>query len=258
VTRLLILAGPPASGKTCFARGLARTLRGDGWDVAHVEADAIRGFLWQGEFKPRLEKVARRAFLRVVETLLEEELDLVIADDTNYYASMRRELAKLALEREAPWGIVWLDVPLRECLRRNAERGRPVPDEVVKRLHERFEPPDPDRWWERRALRLDDAEVTEEVLEFVRSGLEVQRPRREGRERRPTPESVDEVDQATRKVMGEIMRRAAEEGTASQELGEVLSRIRREIVSECDDPEEAVERFRERAEEVLRKWSGGD
>jgi len=256
VTRLLILAGPPASGKTCFATELAASLRRKGWDVAHVEADAIRGFLWRGRFRPRLEGVARRTFLRAVEALLEEGLDLVIADDTNYYASMRRELARLALEREVPWGIAWLDVPLEECLRRNADRGRPVPDEVVRRLHERFEPPNPDRWWERSALRLTEPEVTDRVLRFVRSGLSVHRP--EERERRPHPESVDEVDRATRRAMGEIMKRAAREGKASQRLGEILSRIRREIASECDDPEEAVRRFRERAEEVLRRWSGGD
>ncbi|WP_168168642.1 MULTISPECIES: L-seryl-tRNA(Sec) kinase [unclassified Methanopyrus] len=253
--RLLILTGPPGSGKTCFAQGLARELRQEGWRVAHVEADTLRGFLWD-EFDPKLEQVARKLFLKSVETCLDAELDLVVADDTNYYSSMRRELALLAMERRVPWGIVYLRVDLDTCLRRNRERGEPIPEEVVRRIYEKFEPPEPDRWWERATLVLDDSRVSDEVLEFVESGLRVEKPKK--RRRRADASSVNEVDVRTRRVMGELMRRLSETGAATQELGRKLSELRREIVSSVEDPEKAVREFRRRAEEVIRECLNGD
>ncbi|WP_456481671.1 L-seryl-tRNA(Sec) kinase [Methanopyrus sp.] len=253
--RLLILTGPPGSGKTCFARELTRELRRKGWRVAHVEADALRGFLWD-EFDPELERVARKLFLKSVEACLDAELDLVIADDTNYYSSMRRELALLALEREVPWGTVYLRADLDTCLRRNRERGEPVPEEVVRKIYDKFEPPEPGRWWERATLILDDPRVSEEALEFVESGLRVERPKR--RRRRTDPSSVNEADVRTRRVMGELMRKLSETGAATRELGRKLSELRREVVSSVEDPEEAVREFRRRAEEVIRECLRGN
>ncbi len=224
-----------------------------------MEADALRGFLWDefNEFDPKLERVARELFLRSVETCLDAELDLVIADDTNYYSSMRRELAFLALEREVPWGIVYIRASLDTCLRRNRERGEPIPEEVVRRIYDKFEPPEPDRWWERTSLVLDDPRVSEKTLEFVRSNLRVEKPKRQ-RRRGTDISSVNEVDIRTRQVMGELMRKLSEEGTVTQELGRKLSEIRREIVSSVEDPEEASREFRRRAEEVIRECLRGN
>ena len=52
--------------------------------------------------------------------------------------------------------IVYMVCTTDEGLRRNAERGLPVPQDTVKRMHESAEPPNPKgNWWEANSIVLD-------------------------------------------------------------------------------------------------------
>ena len=52
--------------------------------------------------------------------------------------------------------IVYMVCSTDEGLRRNAERGLPVPQDTVKRMHEAAEPPNPKgNWWEANSIVVE-------------------------------------------------------------------------------------------------------
>jgi len=116
MTRLLITRGLPASGKTTFARKLQP-------QVVRVNRDDLRRMM-HGErlFTQRSEAQVTQAQRAAVEALLRAHGD-VIVDDTNLRAKTVREWAELAARFGASFEVHdFTDVPLAECVRRDAER----------------------------------------------------------------------------------------------------------------------------------------
>src|SRR3982751_2147846 len=134
MTRLLITRGLPASGKTTFARKLQP-------NVVRVNRDDLRRMLHgQRLFTQWAEGQVTHAQRAAVEALLRAHAD-VIVDDTNLRAKTVREWAELAAKFGASFEVHdFTDVPLAECVRRDAER--PVEDQVgaepIKRMFDRY------------------------------------------------------------------------------------------------------------------------
>ena len=134
MTRLIITRGLPASGKTTFARELQP-------DVVRVNRDDLRRML-HGErlFTQRAEWQVTLVQRAQVEALLRAGIDVCV-DDTNLRAKTVREWAKLAARFGASFEVHdFTDVPLAECLRRDAarpERDR-VGAEAIQRMHDRY------------------------------------------------------------------------------------------------------------------------
>ena len=125
---LVCLCGIPGAGKTTFARSLSQQ---------HQPAVVVSF----DEFS------SRALALNAVSAALSSSPPggTVVADHTNYYRSMRRELRRLARDSEALFVEVALDPPLAECLARNDSRVGParIDPALVVRMHARFErPPD--------------------------------------------------------------------------------------------------------------------
>src|SRR5690349_9542591 len=134
MTRLLITRGLPASGKTTFARKLQP-------QVVRVNRDDLRRML-HGErlFTQRAEAQVTQAQRAAVEALLRAHAD-VIVDDTNLRAKTVREWAELAARHGATFEVHdFTDVPLEECLRRDAERPEDVRvgEAGIRRMHDRY------------------------------------------------------------------------------------------------------------------------
>ena len=134
MTRLLITRGLPASGKTTFARKLQPR-------VVRVNRDDLRLML-HGErlFTQWAEAQVTHAQRAAVEALLRAHAD-VIVDDTNLRGKTVREWAELAARFGAGFEVHdFTDVPLEECLRRDAGRpeGVRVGEGPIRRMHERY------------------------------------------------------------------------------------------------------------------------
>src|SRR3954453_13638214 len=134
MTRLLITRGLPASGKTTFARKLQP--RG-----VRVNRDDLRRML-HGErlYTQRAEGQVTHAQRAAVEALLRAHAD-VIVDDTNLRNKTVREWAELAARHGATFEVHdFTDVPLEECIRRDADRDPPdrVGEEAIRRMHKRY------------------------------------------------------------------------------------------------------------------------
>ncbi|WP_436526823.1 AAA family ATPase [Actinoplanes sp. HUAS TT8] len=134
MTRLLITRGLPASGKTTFARKLQP-------GVVRVNRDDLRRMLHGRRlFTQAAESQVTHAQRAAVEALLRTR-GSVIVDDTNLRSRTVREWAEMAARYNASFEVHdFTDVPLEECLRRDA--GRPEDDRVgeaaIRRMHERF------------------------------------------------------------------------------------------------------------------------
>jgi predicted kinase len=133
VTRLLITRGLPASGKTTFARKLQPR-------VVRVNRDDLRLMLHGRRlFTQTAEGQVSAVQRAAVEALLRAKAD-VIVDDTNLRTRTVREWAELAARLDATFEVHdFTDVPLDECLRRDADR--PESERVgagnIRRMHER-------------------------------------------------------------------------------------------------------------------------
>ncbi|MFI5889047.1 AAA family ATPase [Actinoplanes sp. NPDC051513] len=134
MTRLLITRGLPASGKTTFARKLQPR-------VVRVNRDDLRRML-HGErlYTQWAESQVTHAQRATVEALLRAHAD-VIVDDTNLRNKTVREWAEMAARLGASFEVHdFTDVPLEECIRRDAERAETdqVGEEAIRRMHARY------------------------------------------------------------------------------------------------------------------------
>ncbi|MCI4062411.1 AAA family ATPase [Micromonospora sp. R77] len=132
--RLIATRGLPASGKTTFARRLQP-------GVVRVNRDDLRRML-HGErlFTQWAEGQVTRVQRAQVEALLAARVSVCV-DDTNLRSRVLRDWAELAERFGAAFEVHdFTDVPLSECLRRDA--ARPVDEQVggaaIRRLHERY------------------------------------------------------------------------------------------------------------------------
>jgi predicted kinase len=134
MTRLLITRGLPASGKTTFARKLQP-------HVVRVNRDDLRLMLHGRRlFTQWAEGQVTHVQRASVEALLRAHAD-VIVDDTNLRAKTVREWAELAARFGATFEVHdFTDVPVEECVRRDAERTGydHVGEEAIRKMHERY------------------------------------------------------------------------------------------------------------------------
>ncbi|HET9517705.1 MAG TPA: AAA family ATPase [Actinoplanes sp.] len=134
MTRLLITRGLPASGKTTFARKLQP-------GVVRVNRDDLRLMLHGARlFTQRAEAQVTQAQRAAVEALLRSRSDVMV-DDTNLRNKTVREWAELAARFGATFEVHdFTDVPLAECLRRDADRPAEVRvgEEPIRRMHDRY------------------------------------------------------------------------------------------------------------------------
>lgn len=136
MTMLVITRGLPASGKTTFAR---EWVAEDREHRVRVNRDDLRLMVDDGEFKHGItEKRILTARNFLVEHFLAAGYDVVV-DDTNLPAYTVRDLTSIARRRRAP--VQYHDlrqVPLETCLKRNAARAFPIPEDDIRRMHNTY------------------------------------------------------------------------------------------------------------------------
>lgn len=129
--KLLALKGLPGSGKTTYAK----TLVNKGW--VRVNKDDLRAMLHDSSFsKPNEEFVLKTRNDIIVRALTAGQN--VVVDDTNLDPKHTDTFRNLAIVFEADYEEKFFDVDVRECLRRNALREKPVPQRVIYQMYDRY------------------------------------------------------------------------------------------------------------------------
>ena len=142
---LYILIGAPGSGKSAWARENASRL-----DAVVVGSDDVRNDFRVSGKNPLDDDVFAEVERRARDLLAAGQS--VILDATHSRRRYRTYAIDLARDLDARRVAIWFDVPLEECLRRNAGRtGRTfgsetVPARVVRGIFEHLQPPGPDEF----------------------------------------------------------------------------------------------------------------
>ena len=125
---LVLLCGPSGSGKSTFARRHFA-------ETEVVSSDRCRALVGDDE----TDQTVTEAAFDLLHTIVDKRLEvgrLTVVDATNVNPDDRRSLVEVAKRRDVLTTVVVFDIPLAECLARNAARtDRITPDHAIKRQH---------------------------------------------------------------------------------------------------------------------------
>lgn len=124
--------GLPASGKSTWAREQVEKSSGK---IVRVNKDDLRAMLHNSKFSSANENQV----LRIRDSIILDTLSCnktVIVDDTNFHPKHEKTLREYAELHSAEFEIKsFTDVPLSECLARDAIRPNPVGAKVIKKMY---------------------------------------------------------------------------------------------------------------------------
>ena len=120
---IIILSGPPGSGKTTIAQRLVQELG----DARMISSDLFKGKVY--------ERISRE-----VESRRGGERYLIL-DATFYRKAYRDGIREIASKGESVL-TVFIDCPLEVCVERNRLRQSPIPENAVHIICRQFERPD--------------------------------------------------------------------------------------------------------------------
>lgn len=130
MSKLLMLSGLPASGKSTYAEELVKNSGGN-W--VRVNKDLIRTMLHADKFTYSNEKITQSIELEMASFLLKSGKSVVV-DDTNLGEQHEKMWKDLANSRMATFSKRKFKTSFEECLRRNANRGYKVPQSAIHRM----------------------------------------------------------------------------------------------------------------------------
>jgi predicted kinase len=133
---LIILVGPPASGKSTWGKEFAKKN-----NVVYVSTDEIRGEIGKDESDQSVSDVAFViAKNRVAKSLFQGNHTMI--DATNINRKSRRDWVNMKKSYGAYVVAVTFEVPTDELYRRDAARFRHVGKEIIDRFVSKYQRPD--------------------------------------------------------------------------------------------------------------------
>lgn len=134
MSRLTLLCGFPASGKSTFLERCGDTT------ATILCPDDFRKELTGQEFYAPAEEFVWATVKLTARVLLQQGRSVII-DATHLSKSSRSQWIKIAQSLNVPISCWHMNTPFEECLKRNAQRDRKVPLEVMNRMQASFEMP---------------------------------------------------------------------------------------------------------------------
>jgi selenocysteine-specific elongation factor len=257
---LVILCGIPCAGKSTFAKELSSLLESEyNHATVVVTSDAFRHMTptYQHRFEPELEQFVRDATHEAVKSALRHGL-VVISDDINYYASIRRHLVRAAEQSKADYAIIYVDTSLEVAIEWNRKRGEPIPKSLIEEIHSKMDEPGKEYKWDRPLIVLNpDKNSLQQLAELAAAKLhekiiiEKEQPA-EKRPPKPTALLRTDLERETRRAMGEVMKRFKTLGLAAE-----ISELRKSVVKEALEKQlclsETIRMFFDQTESLLAR-----
>lgn len=138
MNRLILLVGYPASGKTTFINNIRYASQS-----VILCPDDFRMELTGQEFYAPAEEYVWATVKLSARVLLKTDYTVVI-DATHLTRGSRAQWIRIANNLNKECCAYWFQTPYEVCCARNKARTRVVPDDVMQRMMEGFEPPTTD------------------------------------------------------------------------------------------------------------------
>lgn len=173
---VILMGGLPASGKSTLVKKITR--RYDGHAI-HLEYDNVEDSLISETSEDGRREAWNRARKLVVDQLegylqkrKKNNAEIFIMDDNFHLRGMRKQIHRLLLRyKPVRFGILWLDTPLEECMRRNQKRERKVPDHILVKMHQVIELPRAQ--WESSWLKIHPETSVASIFQFIDSCADI-------------------------------------------------------------------------------------
>lgn len=214
---LIILCGLPASGKSTFAHKFKSILENvnDQVIVSIADPDKIRKKLYSGNFDYKKENIVRKRNLKSVRKALKDG-DIVISDDLNYYSSMRHDLKEIAKKVDTPFYIIHISTPVDQCVLWNEKRGKPIPNQVVQNINQKFDLFDTYSW-DKPIASINLSEITnlkakiKNLLKIIEQDIKLTSEQYQKRSLKKKKNLYKEtLDQITRKIVNQNIKNLKE------------------------------------------------
>ena len=178
--------------------------------VKIIDPDIIRDVTSPNSFDFKNEPQIREKTIQSVRKHLNKG-KIVISDDLNYYSSMRHDLKIIADSLNINFYIVYISTPLKICLKRNEERGKPIPNKVIENIYAKFDNFNKYKW--DTPFETYEITKTEDVIRFIEIlsdkialNLKEQIKSIEPLQNKPSNSIREELDLITRKYIGELFK----------------------------------------------------
>ncbi len=152
--RIVLAVGLPGSGKSTWFRE-----RG----ITPLSSDLLRLLLADDEEEQGFQIQIFQALHDLLRMRLGLGRPVTYVDATNFLREFRRSFLDIARERRCKAEAVFFDVPLAVCLARNTARSRRVPEEVLRSMAERLEPPTLEEGFRRIVVVGETGEILREI-----------------------------------------------------------------------------------------------
>jgi predicted kinase len=137
MSKVLMLKGLPASGKSTHARKLAQ----QGWK--RINKDDLRAMIDDGKWSKGNEKFILRVRDALIENALSQGHDVVV-DDTNLAPKHETVIKELADYWDAEFSVLFFDTDVEECIKRDLKRPVSVGEKVIRDMYDQFLKPEPE------------------------------------------------------------------------------------------------------------------
>ncbi len=131
---LYMMIGLQASGKTSYVEKHAPK------DAVIISPDRIRKEIFQVDYDPAVEEGVWGTFFRQLELALRDKKKVII-DNTNVTRSGRATIFRIARRYNVPVIGYWFKTPIEECIKRNQQRERKVPEQMIYNMQRMFDEP---------------------------------------------------------------------------------------------------------------------
>jgi len=133
IPRTLTLAvGLPGSGKSTWFRNCG---------ITPLSSDYLRLLLLEDEGAQNNNCMIHSTMQTLTTLRLATGAHFTYIDAVNYTRRDRAHYLAIAERFNITAKAIWFKTPLATCLRNNTERKRQVPEDVIKRMAQNFEPP---------------------------------------------------------------------------------------------------------------------
>jgi len=127
--RVVILVGIAASGKSTWAK------------ESVLSSDEIRRLLRDDPADQTIHRIVFKTMRDLLRRRLELGMPVTYIDATNLTRRERRPYIKIAAIYGAQAEAVLFDTPIETCIERNRARDRKVPEEILRMMSAKLQPP---------------------------------------------------------------------------------------------------------------------